>query len=609
MSRLGAAIALAAALLIVLVARPARAWVDVHVEADDIRVAIEKNGDARVEHRITLRIAGGPLRALDVRGVDPDAAPDADGYVVPQKEAARGSLASAFPVLAERMPEDTKPRPDGAPAPTVLRIRFDRDKGLGRGVYVVLVRYATHLAAKAAPGDALARITWHGPVWDDGLDSARVTFDLPAAPNEPRVDDAAGADAAGPACGPSCGPAGDRTPLVLSTVHRGTARDQIELLRPYAPKGEAVTWAIRADARAFAAPAPARPAGAPSGTRWAPGAVAEPAERLVAAVAGIGLFVLYAALVAWKSVEVARGARAAGVAPRPLVPVPAALRAIVAGAALVGGVYVEIVVGRATLGAILVVVAVAMAAHRTPRVPRGTRLRGPGRWLPVAEAQAFRDPPRPAGAWLDVSTRAGKVLFVTLLGAVLGAAFVLHDTRPASAQLVGLDATAILAIFCTGRLRELPPDPGAAPAPLLRAIAKRLRRLFPAGDVRLVGRIRVPDGCADPDEIRLSVAPRAAPAGFAGIEVGVVYVPGAGGAIALPEVLVRVKTGSPCEAALGPLARHGRATRGRRPNERVIAFTPLLPTARMTAALTARLVRAVTTADVVRTREPARRAA
>jgi hypothetical protein len=240
--------ALAVALLI-LVARPALAWVDVNVEADDVRISLDRNGDARVEHRISLRIAGGPLRSIDLRGVDADAAPEPEGYVVPQKEAARGSLASALGVSAERLPPDLKPRPDGSAAPTVLRVRFDNDRGLGRGVYVLLVRYTTRLGGRITPAGALARVVWRGPVFDDGFDSARVTFELPAAPNEPRAD---GAE-------PSDGLGGGKSPLVLSTLRRGTARDQLELLRPYAPKGEAITWAIRVDPRALPQAAPAAP--------------------------------------------------------------------------------------------------------------------------------------------------------------------------------------------------------------------------------------------------------------------------------------------------------------------------------------------------------------
>jgi hypothetical protein len=167
---------------------------------------------------------------------------------------------------------------------------------------------------------------------------------------------------------------------------------------------------------------------------------------------------------------------------------------------------------------------------------------------------------------------------------------------PYYAYLLALDVTPLLAIFCTGRLSELPPDPAAAPARLLGDIAKRVRRLMRperGEEVRAIGKIRVPDGSPDADELRLGLLPKAALPGFVGIEVGVVYAPGAGGAIELPEVLLRVTSGSACEAAIEGLARHGRSMRGRKPDERVIAFTPRLPTARMTAGIAAALARAV----------------
>ncbi len=107
------------------------------------------------------------------------------------------------------------------------------------------------------------------------------------------------------------------------------------------------------------------------------------ADRAFLGVGALALFVLYSVIVALKSVEVARGARAAGVTARPLVPLPAVVRAVLAGAALVSGLWVELFLARSTAGALLVLAATALAAHLTPRWRRA-ELRGPGRWLPVA---------------------------------------------------------------------------------------------------------------------------------------------------------------------------------------------------------------------------------
>ncbi|WP_437721960.1 hypothetical protein [Sorangium sp. So ce861] len=621
---------LLAALVSIAFAHPARAWVEVHVAGDDVRLAIDRAGAATVEHKVTLKISGGPLRALDIQGVDPDAELDPGSYAAPLKAAEAGSLASATPVALEVLPPDLRPREDGSRRPAALRARFD-GRGLSRGVFVLFFRYRTDLMKRGLiqlDGPS-ARISWTGPLWDDGYDSARLTVAIPAAPDEPRVDETP-ADAAGepPA------EAALAAPSTLSTLRRSVDKDELELLRPYAPKAEPIRWAIRADARAFRPePAAARP-GADALGRLSDAAAASPdPSRTLYLAAGAALFALYSALVALKAREHERLARAAGALPRPLVPIPLAPRAALAGLALVAGVALELLLRDGTAGAALVAAATALAAHRTPRPERAAAaLRRPGKWLPVAEAEAFREPPRARGVYLDVSTRAGKALLAALLAALGAGVYAVAGASPYHAHLLALDATALLAIFCTGRLAELPADPAARPVAFLRDVARRVRRSLKApasaaprpaakapasaaqgsaakgaaraatkaagaaataSELRVVGRLRIPDGSPDADELRLGLSPRAALPGFVAIEVGVVYAPGAGGAIGLPEVLLRVAPGSPCERAVERLAKSGRSSRGRRPGERVLAFTPRLPTARMTAAIAAALVRAV----------------
>lgn len=576
------------ALALLVIARPARAWVDVHVEGDEVRVSVEPSGKARIEHRVTLKIAGGPLRAFDVRGTEGDATPEPEGYVAPLKEASRGSLASATPVTLETIPANNTTGLDGAPPLPALRVRFQNDRGLGRGVYLLVLRYRTDLSDRIRLDGAMAKVTWRGPLWDDGFASARVTFALPAAPSEPRPEEAA-PDGAEPG---SFG--NEARPLVLSTVRRGTTEDTIELLRPYMPQGEAVTWAVRADVRAFKATAP-EVARAPEKPE-AGGSLAEPRRRAVALAVGASLFLLYGLLVAWKSLEVARDAAKAGGAARPLVPLPTAIRATLAGLALAAGVGVELVLDRATFGALLVLVASALAAHRTPRWEPAMRLRGPGRWLPVTEAEALADPKREKGGLLDASTWAGKGLLLLGLSALGGIVALLDASSPYQAHLVAFDATALLALFATGRRAELPPPPQGA-AGVLRGVARRVRRemkkTLKGEDLRVVGRIRVPDGSADPDELRLSMAPRRALSGFVALEVGVTFTRGVGSVVALPEVLLRFTAGSACEEAALALGAGGRRSGGRKASEQVLSFSPRLPTAGMTAGLVASLLRAV----------------
>jgi hypothetical protein len=581
-------------LALVTTAERARAWVEMHVANDDVRVSVEASGRARVEHRVTLKISGGPLRAFDIMGVDGDAVPMPDGYVVPTRDGSLGTLGAAIPIAVDLVPPVPAQR-DRAAQPPKLHVRFEHERGLGRGVYVVVARYATDLTGRGliVRDGSLMRIRWTGAAWDDGLESAHATFELPAAPTEPRPIDPAApseADLDTPAPVP-----------FLSSVRRSTERDEIELVRPYAPKGEPIVWTLLADSRAFSGARNTEPL--PIEENSSAVGLTSHARRTLVLAAAASLFVLYAIMVFLKFRESAKRARGAGTNARPLLPAPLLLRAPLAALALVAGIALEWTLKSATPGAALVALATALSVHRSPPWKRSASLRKPGRWLPISEEEALAKPPRPTRAPFDVSTRFGKALLLSTLMALAGGVWLVGQSSTYYAYLLALDATPLLAIFCTGRLRELPPDPVVAPAGVLRNVAKHLRRLVPihdrgagappATEVRLVPRIHVPDGEVDADELRLCVVPRPSLTGFVAIEIGVVYVPGSGGALALPEVLLRVQAGTDCERACSRLARHGHIARGRRPNETVIRFTPRLPTARMTAQIAATLAAVV----------------
>lgn len=579
MSRARALPAIVTSLLLTAASRPAAAWVEVHVLSDDVRVTLERDAPARVEHRITVRVAGGPLRTLDLRGVDGDAEPEAEAYLVTERDAAQRSLASAREVTADLLPPDNKPTADGGPAPSVLRLRLG-EKGVSRGTYVVQIRYRTRLAERGflTHDGTVARVRWQGVAWEDGLSSSRVTFDLPAAPVAPRVEERAAA--------------GAEAPLVLSTVRRRADRDEIELLRPYSPGGETISWTFLADGRAFgAAPAPAQPSTAPMLSIARPGGEAGRLGVLWL-VAAAAAFLAWAAIVARKVREVTLAAIATGVKPAPLVPMPLLLRAPLSAAALLAAGWLHVVQRAWMPGALVLLFAAALVIHRPPEWPRSFFLRRPGRWLPLAERDAFAPPARPRGAYLDASTRAGKVGLLLSLAAFAGLTWLAGETSRHLGAMVALDAVIVLALFGTGRIRDLPPRPVDAASPFLRKVAERLSKGL--GDAaRVVGRIRVPEGESQPDELRLGVVPRPASAGFRALEVGVVIAPGTSGAALLPGVILRYSEGSPCEAQLGPMVRAGKLTRGKKPGEVAVVFTPRLPTARMTADLAARLSRAV----------------
>jgi len=468
-----------------------------------------------------------------------------------------------------------------ADPPAALKITIGDPKGVRRGTYLFVFRYRTDLRARDLihRDGAMVRIHWDGPIFDDGFDNARVVFQLPAAPTPPRVPQEVVADE-------------DRSlsASFLSEVRRGSEHDEIELLRSYAAKGEPIRWSVRVDQRALE-PLPEaereeiEPAAAPNTIVYA--AKGAPLERL-AAVGG-GLFLLYLLLVWLKSREVGRNARAARATMPPAIGLPTPLRAVGAAAALVGGLGLQLLWDEPVWGACAVVLACLFAAHGAARVEPSTTMRGPGRWLAVTEAEALGKLPRPRGALFDVSTLAGKLLLLLLLGGVGVATWWVSTRSTTEALLVGFDSVALLAIFGTGKLTSLPPDMAVEPARFLRKLVRKLRKKKGMANLRLVPKIRIPQGEVDPDELRLMVVPPVPLRGFAAIEVGVTYALGVGGRVAMPEILLRVVADSPCDEAVAAISAHGRITPGRKPDERVIALAPRLPTVRSTMEITAAL--------------------
>src|SRR5512142_2034699 len=60
----------------------AAAWVESTVLSDAVTVQVERDGRAVVSHATTLKIRGGPLKNWTLQGVDRDAEPLSDAYVV-----------------------------------------------------------------------------------------------------------------------------------------------------------------------------------------------------------------------------------------------------------------------------------------------------------------------------------------------------------------------------------------------------------------------------------------------------------------------------------------------------------------------------------------------
>lgn len=552
-----------------LPARSALAWVETSTESHAVTLTVERDGSATVSHEIMMRVKGGPLTSIELEGVDSDATvlPDA---TVASAEGKAG--AESIPLLLEK-------RDDGT-----LRAEIDHAKGVRRGRFLFKLAYRTRLSQRDMIREkgSMVEVRWVAPRPPHGIDSARVVFRLPPGPVAPRLADS------------DDDPGG----IFLANLRRAPDKDELEIVRPHVAKGEPVVWRVLASPKSFDAFGPAE-TNEPSALPQAQ-AEEDPERRLY----GIALLALvlvgYSSLVYGKWRVLTRAAMLKNAVPRALVPIPAVLRAALAGAFLAGAVAVAALTDHPTAAGALLLVAILLASHVGPKtlaVPRR-----PGRWLPLSDEDAFsRREPKLPGRWLDAGTPVGFALFLTsMLAIACGAAFTFFRSPYHGIELA-LASTALLPIFCTGRGGELPPDAASRPSALLAWLAKRLRE---NPQLKVVAWARVPEGGSDPDELRLLVLPRRALPGLGGIEFGVEYQAGLGGNVALPWVMVRAAEASLAQHAL---PRNVVWSRGRKPEERAAVLRPKLPT----RALSLGLLRSVAQSLVDRgesrpkTRQPA----
>jgi hypothetical protein len=537
----------AAALCAVLTPREASAWIETTVLSDDVKLQVERNGGAVVEHQMTMRVRGSPMKAFALSGVDADAQPEGEAVAMPQRDGASAHV-------EERVPLTVVVTPDGG-----LRLQVDDSRGLPRGTYVLKFRYRTDLVRSGAleKDGTMVKLRWLGVRLPNGLDSAKTVVVVPSAPTEPV------AGGSGPDLGLGS------TGAFLTTTRRFPDRDEIELVRPHVAKAEQVAWTVRVDPRSLGQVNDPRIRPPPS-TAVKAILRSESRERQVFLAVAAGVAILITALTALKGRQVELAARAAGLAPRPYFMAPAHVRAFLAGPTVALGVGLQLLMEPPWVGTLLLAGAMLLMAHRTP-APRPTA-RGPGRWLPLSEDEAFRPAPRLRDAWLDVSTRGGKVALALAILAVGVAACATWRVSAYHANLLVLDALMLSALFFTGRSSEFAPSLVQGPASHLKRIQGALRKKAPGA--RVVPWARFPQGSSDPDELRLMVLPRAALRGLHGIEVGYSFPVGAGGAIACPEILVRVADETDAARKARSLAPYGRWVHGRKAGELVLSLEP-----------------------------------
>ncbi len=561
------ALFIAPAIAMLAVHADAAGWQEMHETSDDVKIELQPDGQAEVQHHLRYRIVAGHFKSFDLVGVDPRAIVVAETVFTPEKIGGPGS--SEIPARVEAV----------AKTPGTLRVMIDEGKGLGRGSYVVDVKYKLDLVAtKMLTRDgAMWKLAWTAPPAPEGHDGARVTFDVPSAPTEPRL---AGAS---------------ESSTTLATLRRSTKRDELELVRAHVPRGEAVTWTARVDPKAFPRvvspelrPPPALEVGPPS-------FLSSNLSRILA-VAGLALLAgLFAALLRDKQKAFHAAARAREATAAPLVPLGRAepMRPFAYG--------VSAALALATLlwwnpmvGALLVAFAMALASHRGTTPVAGPRKRGA--WRPLPSVRALlpsRTSPLPTDAF-DLATLRGRVAFATIAGLVGAAVWILRARVPQIAIALPLASAALIPIFVTGTRAQLRPSATDLAARILRPTRDELATMVDLSHVELTTIGRVVDapptggGSLPVDEVRLSCVPRDRTPGLRAIDLAL--APCRSGHDALPEVFVRFDQGSAAASRLARLAGTAAVVTGRTPDERVVRLSPEDPTPTAAAALVGRLL-------------------
>lgn len=539
--------------MFVAVSTPAFAWVETTPTAMSSTVEVGADGKATVSGELTMQVRGGPLRSLDLPMGDVDADPLGDATV---KKLPAGI---PLPLLLEK-------RADG-----VLALEVDHEKGLRSGTYLFAFRYRTDLVATkllTRQGESFV-LSWTGPRLPGGVDGVRTIVRLPAADAPPRLP-LAGTDDAQSTFG-----------VLVAGVRRTATADEIELLRSYVSNGEPALWRVEASASAF--PALVAPPEQAVEKSAAPSPRPVPVVRSPRFVwASVALFALVALLVGWKGRAVAAAGKHGRAKPRSRLRLPLGVRAPLAGLASGAALFTGAELEQPVPAGLLLLASLALATFVTPE--RAVAPRGPGRWLPLSEEDAFSgEKPSVPGAWLDSTTWRGFALFALLAGAAVGLGALELGRSPYRALLVVLSSGVLLPIFFTGRASDTSLDRVAFARHFLRRVARGLRG---APGLKAVPWGRVPEGSSSPDEIRVLVKPRDALDGLVALEVALEAQRGMGGAARAPFVLVRVREGSRAEKALSP---ESGWTRGRKPEERVATLSPVLPTLGLTLSLIERL--------------------
>jgi len=522
---------------LLLVAPPARAWIEQVVSGHETRVTLDRDGWLEARHQLTLTLRGGPLKSLEIEGVGEDIELLSDAKVTRLKNASGPGIPLRLS-LSE----------GGA-----LRIEVLGVDGLRSGTYRFDFGYRldAHKRKLLETGADRATLTWVGPRLSGGVDSAKVVISVPHADRPPALPSRPERAARG---------------VLLGQVLVGSAADEIELLRTHVAVGEPAVWQVEFD-HALAGhraedplkpPAPGQPSGA--------------ARRRGPSLLFVGIALAVAALVLLLVVQKERAVRTLALGTdaraRPLVPGPAWLRAALS-AALAGG-FVALALSYRVGGAMAAGVVLALLNVHFPPVRRSSP-RGPGTWIALDAAARLRPRWSALVRVFDPSTLLGFATALSLLalGSVLAYLRMSHDSLQA---LLCLALVLLLSpLFLTGRLSDFPRSPAEQALPWFRLLMQT--KLAHVRALELWGRkTEREQGLGQVDEVRIRIVLESPPLGLRALEVAFEEGPGS---YVSPCLLLRVVEDSPtCERLPKEIA----WSRGRRSEEKTAILHPLAPT-------------------------------
>lgn len=422
--------------VVLLGSSTAHAWTDALVQTARARVEVDPAGHADVTIKLELVVRAGWLEALEIAGLDPDAAIAADQVEFVSENGQRHR-----PTLRTR---DER-----------TQIRFDRRSAPRRGKYQITVRYPTDLSSRITPGEGDAiRVPWTMPGWQSGLEGVVVELVLPTTEAAVAIEDATAS---------------------IETSHRREGdRTVLSWRRVHLPR--TIPWTVAAELPADALPGWTRHFDRVASPEPAPEA---PAQVRVPAPRAASLAMIFIALLALGSIwafELAARRRRAR--PRPWFGRSTSLRSL--GALLAAGVGTfathegEPMIALVAVGVIVLLSAQRRAQRKAPAL---------GRWrAPTEEDDAGVDSLGPI-EWLDATRARGVLLWLTMAWLVGW----VHSLDVEAGRAATLTAW-LWACLCLPMLvaspRLIPPDPRGR-LQRARRFARQLRVRLPAPAIAL----------------------------------------------------------------------------------------------------------------------------